>query len=277
MTVQVKYITLKDQSRDREIECKIYNGGNVPIVFSHGLGGSMESYKYLGEALAEAGFFVIFPNHNGIDAKLLKEKRPYQALMEATKIEENLRAPALDVRFVMDWLEEQENIDSTKIGIGGHSWGSFTTLQICGQRHTSTGDLLGTKDERVTAALAISPSAPKIDHDTAFAEVTAPILHITGTKDDSPVSMALPEDRQIPYKLMNKSDQYLIVFEGADHMVFAAQRRGNKFSDLDLEIMESTADASVAFFNKYLLEEDSPIDNDDFYANLAAQNSNERK
>lgn len=277
MAIETKYITLTDATRNREIECKIYSGGNVPIVFSHGLGGSMESYKYLGEALAEAGFYVVLPNHDGIDAKLLKEKRPYQALMEATKIEENFTNPAKDVSFVMDWLEAESDLDCSKIGIGGHSWGAFTTLQLCGQKHMSSGYELDTKDERVVAALAISPSAPKQRPEQAFTDIATPIMHITGTKDDSPVGLTNPEDRQIPFKLMNNSDQYLIVFEGADHMVFAAQRRGNKFSELDLQVMESTSAASVAFFKKYLLEEQSPIDNDEFYANLAAQNFNQRK
>jgi hypothetical protein len=67
------------------------------------------------------------------------------------------------------------------------------------------------------------------------------------------------------------------VFEGADHMVFAAQRRGNKFSELDLQVMESTVAASAEFFKKYLLGAKSAIDSDEFYANLAAQNLNQRK
>lgn len=277
MITEIKYITLTDTSREREIECKIYAGGTVPVVFSHGLGGSMESYKYLGEALAEAGFYAIFPNHDGIDAKLLKEKRPYQALMDATRVDANIINPAKDVSFVMDWLEEQGELNTSKIGIGGHSWGAFTTLQLCGQKHTSKGIELKTKDARVAAALAISPAAPSLNPEVAFAEITTPIMHITGTKDDSPVGLTTPEDRQIPYRLMNNSDQYLVVYEGADHMVFAAQRRGNKFSELDLQIMESTAALAAEFFKKYLLGAQSPIDTDEFYASLAAQNSNERK
>ncbi len=275
--VQVKYITLNDTAREREIPCKIYDGGTTPIVFSHGLAGSMESYKYLGEALAEAGYFVVFPNHEGIDAKLLKEKRPFQAVNEAAQDPANLMRPAEDVSFVIDWLEEQEGLDLSKIGIGGHSWGAFTTLQLCGQAHTSAGVALTTKDPRVAAALAISPAAPSLDPEKAFAPITAPIFHITGTKDDSPIGITTPEARQIPYKLMNNSDQYLLVYEGADHMVFAAQRRGNKFSELDLQILESTAACAVGFFNKYLRGVQSPIDTDEFYVSLAAQNSNERK
>lgn len=277
MTLEIKYITLTDPARNREIPCKIYAGGAVPIVFSHGLAGSMESYKYLGEAMAEAGFFAVFPNHEGIDAKLLKEKRPFQAVKDAAADPENLMRPAQDVSFVIDWLEQQDELDCSKIGIGGHSWGAFTTLQLSGQKHTSKGVALTTKDPRAKAAFAISPAAPSLNPEEAFSGINIPMFHTTGTKDDSPVGLTTPEDRQIPFKLINADGQYLIVYEGADHMVFAAQRRGNKFSELDYQIMESTAACAVGFFKKYLSGEESPIDNDEFYVKLPAQNSNQRK
>lgn len=277
-----KYITLTDEARNREIPCKVYVPefeATHPIIFSHGLGGSMESYKYLGEALAAAGFLVIHPNHDGIDAKLLKERRPFQAIKEAADDEINLMRPAEDVKFIMDWLAKQTEfeVDDSKIGVGGHSWGAFTTLQLVGQKHTSRNVPLTTKDERITAAIAISPAAPHHEPEAAFSDIKPPILHITGTKDDSPVGITTPEARQNPFKMMNKSDQYLVVFEDADHMVFAAQRRGNKFSELDLRIMDSTAKTSVEFFKKYLYEVKSAIDEDDFSDSLTAQNKFERK
>ena len=274
-----EYITLIDESRDnREVECKIYNGGETPIIFSHGLGGSKDGYEYLAQYWAENGFFVIHPNHVGTDSALLEMERPFKALKEAANDPQQLHDRPQDIIFVLNWLEEQDefDIDTSKIGLAGHSFGAFTTLATIGQAHSNKGELRY-KDERVTAAIAISPSAPRENQEAAFANIDIPIFHITGKKDDSPVGLTNPEDRKLPYKLMNNSDQYLTVFENADHMIFASQRRRNIFSDEDNNIMHSTKEIGLEFWKKYLSEGESAIDTDEFYANLPAQNLTERK
>lgn len=253
-----EYITINDESREREIPLKIYvpqSPNGAAIIFSHGLGGSMESYKYLGEAWADSGFLSIHPSHDGIDDKLLKLERPFKALKEATNIEDNIYNPPLDIKFVLDWLETQKEfeVDLEKIGIGGHSWGGFTTFTILGQKHSSKGHKLNFKDERIKAAISLSPQAPKLNPEEAFSAIDVPVLHITGKFDDSPVGLTTPEDRQLPFKYMNNSDQYLIVFDKADHMIFAAQRRKDNFTEDDLKIMDSTTKATSEFWKKYLV------------------------
>ena len=76
---------------------------------------------------------------------------------------------------------------------------------------------------------------------------------------------------------MNESDQYLVIFEHADHLIFAAQRRQNKFSADDVKVMELTAAVMLKFLKKYLLKSDSAIDSQEFSAKLSAHGIFEKK
>ena len=72
----------RDASRDRTIPVRIYypaqGSGPFPvIVFSHGLGGSRDGYRYLGERWASRGYVSVHLQHPGSDKELLKSATPY--------------------------------------------------------------------------------------------------------------------------------------------------------------------------------------------------------
>lgn len=273
--------TWLDKGRDREIPVKIYLPENKKpplLIFSHGIGGSSESYKYIGEFLARHGIASLHPTHVGIDAGLLDGERPFQALKEAANNNDFLTTLPEDIQFILDYIEFKEmDFDYNKIALAGHSFGSYVTMAIAGQSVSRDGTEIDFQDERVKCAIAISPLATRENPEEAYDLIEIPILHITGTKDDSPFGLLEPVERRIPYDNMNETDQYLVVFTDADHMVFAAQRRQNKFSEHDVKVMELTCAVMLEFLNKYLLKAKSSLDSPEFHAKLADHGIFEKK
>jgi len=266
--------TLFDKARNREIPLKIYHPKIEQVgtvIFSHGLGGSCESYKYYGEYLAAHGYKSIHPTHAGIDAELLKEKRPFQALKAASEQHNNQIDPALDVKFVMDELGLENII------MAGHSFGSYTTLLLAGQDVSKKGYGIDLSDKRLSQAIVMSPHAVLQNPEKAYDEIKIPILHITGKFDDSPFGFFEPIQRRIPFDNISCGNQYLVIFNDADHMVFAAQRRGNKFSAKDITVMKLTCSASLEFLKKYAQKADSALDSPEFAATITPHAIFERK
>jgi predicted dienelactone hydrolase len=274
MTIHAEYKSFFDDYRSREIPVKIY----LPkaeqlgvVIFSHGLGGSCDSYKYFGEFMAAHGFMCIHPTHIGIDASLLKEKRAFQVLKDAADVKENQVNPALDIKFLLTAMGLQTAC------VAGHSFGSYSTLLLAGQDVSKKGYEVEFKDERIACAIAMSPHAA-LDHvDRAYDAITMPILHVTGKFDNSPFGFFEPIQRRIPYDHISCGNQYLITFDWADHMVFAAQRKGNKFSARDINVMKQTCAVSLEFVKKYLAKVISGLDTPEFAANMNTHAIFERK
>ncbi|HEY3569071.1 MAG TPA: hypothetical protein VGP73_14140 [Thermoanaerobaculia bacterium] len=220
-----------DAARSRQVPVKIYapatGQGPFPvIVFSHGLGGSREGYEYLGRHWASWGYVSVHVDHLGSDTAALKKGgRLLKNLREAAGDPRNAVARPLDVRFVLDRLEKlnqggsplSHRLDLTRIGMAGHSFGSWTTMAVAGQGGTFA-------EPRVKAAIAMSTPAPRQkDYDRVYRDVHIPILHMTGTEDDSPIGETRAAERRIPYDHIQGADQYLVTFQGGDHMVFSGR------------------------------------------------------
>ncbi len=250
-----------DAARNRPVPVKIYapatGDGPFPvIIFSHGLGGSREGYEYLGRHWASWGYVAVHVEHLGSDTAVLKKGgRLLKNLREAADDPRNAQARPADVRFVLDRLEKlnqgglpllSHRLDLTRIGMAGHSFGAWTTMAIAGQ-----GGIYA--DPRVKAAIAMSTPAPfRKEYDRVFRNVHIPILHMTGTLDDSPVGDTKAADRRIPYNHIQGVDQYLVTFQGGDHMIFSGRRilEGDRAKDplFHSLILQGT----TAFWDAYL-------------------------
>lgn len=271
---QVEAIKLewKDAKRDRAVPVKIYlpkSGGPAPVVlFSHGLGGTRDTYEYLGSHWASHGYASVHIQHLGSDESVWRGKPPGQVMAELKKAvadPRNALNRPLDVRFVLDELtrlnrEESPlkgRLDLARAGIAGHSFGAFTTMAAAGQVFSgAAGRSISQSEPRLKAAIPISPNAPrpreKADLEKAFGSITIPTLHLTGTKDDSPVDPTTkPADRRIPFDYAVKSERYLVIFDGADHMVFGTKPR----SKADEKIQEWVRMGTTAFWDAYLKED----------------------
>lgn len=266
--VQVLYQDWQDQSRKRLVPVKIYfpeNKGPCPVtVFSHGLGGTRETYEYLGRHWASHGYISVHVQHQGSDDEVWKDsKQPMQDLRAAVMDPRNSVNRPADVSFALDQLLKMnqesgpwsQRIDAEKIGVAGHSFGAYTALAIVGQVYFGPLNREITfTDPRFKAAIVISPpvGGAKSDPNRAYGQVRVPTLLLTGTKDTSPIDPKTSAvDRRLPYDHINGPDKYLLILTDADHMVFAGQRLHKNVST-DPRHQDLVRMVTIAFWEAYL-------------------------
>jgi predicted dienelactone hydrolase len=263
-----------DAARNREVPVKIYypaeGAGPFPvIVFSHGLGGTREGYEYLGRHWASCGYVSVHLQHKGSDDKVWKGKlRPMEAMRESLKDLSNSANRPRDVSFAIDQLDKldrekpplKDKLDMNRLGMAGHSYGAWTTLAIAGEVVVPAGAKeTRFADPRFKAAIAMSAPAPglkkKEQLDRAFSGVKIPVLHMTGTLDDSPLGETAAAERRIPFDHITGADQYLITFEGGDHMIFSGRglKPGNYKKDPLFQ--KYILIAGTAFWDAYLKDD----------------------
>lgn len=233
-----------DSARNnREVPFKIYypighDKGALPVViWSHGLGGSRDGAAFLGRYIASHGYVVVNIQHHGTDTSLWEglPGHPWDNIRKAEITEEITLDRYRDVPFVLDqlvlWKEQNPDIgqfmDFTKIGMSGHSFGAITTQAMAGQKLGTGADMFSMMEERFKAAIAYSPSVTynkdEDPHDV-YGAISMPVLYMTGTQDDSPISGKDYLYRKPVFDYAGGPDQYWLVLEDADHMVFAGSR-----------------------------------------------------
>lgn len=270
--VEIIYGEWRDAARDRTVPYKLYLPATrtpAPVViFSHGLGGSREAASYLLEFLAANGFAAVSIQHPGTDESLLRGRAGGEALRPMERLRQGIGDPAAaaarfgDVRFVIEQLEAENRsgrhagrFDLSRIGMSGHSYGALTTLVALGQR-VPTAPVGAFQDARIDAAIVYSPNAPRNqDAAEALAGVRTPILHFTGTEDRTPFDLELSwEGRTIPFRTITGADQYLVVFDGGDHMIFSGrvQSRG-EMTPAQRAQTEAIQRETLTFWRAYLL------------------------
>ncbi len=237
------------------------------VIMSHGLGGSRQGLQYIGEYFAAHGYVAIHLQHVGSDQSVFATTRPADrlaTLTAAANAQQFIRRIG-DVRFALDQISTINQdatsalhglLDVDRIAIAGHSFGAVTAEAMC-------GELLGPKntnvyDPRIKAGIIYSPSAPKTaDPRKAFSKIAVPMFHWTGTRDDSPIARdTKAKDRRIPFDNINTTDQYLVILEGGDHMIFngrvgrmvAPNPKDDAWKDLITR-------GSVAFLDAYLKDD----------------------
>jgi len=203
--------------------------GKVPVIlFSHGLGGSLDAGTLWAQAWAADGNAVIHLQHAGSDSGILRGGGLRSAMSA-----EQLVARAEDVHFVLDELAKRPRegacdlarLDLAHIGMSGHSFGAQTTLAVARGPGPAGGLQLG--DARIRAAIAFSPQPSLVQGDAAaFGGITMPFFSITGTRDALPwLNRVTPQDRERPFRAMAPGGKYLLVLDGANHMMFGGQDR----------------------------------------------------
>jgi len=265
-SVETLKIEWRDAKRERDIPVKIYFPRNATspcpvIIFSHGLGGSRDGYEYLGRHWASHGYVSVHVQHHGSDDAVWRGKgRPMQSMKEAALDPTTAVNRPLDVSAAINELKALNakepllgNLDLDRIGVAGHSFGAWTALTIAGQG-------MGQKsraDERVKAAIAMSAPVPRRDQGRSYAHITIPVLHMTGTADNSPIGETAAADRRIPFDSISNAPEYLVTFEGGDHMVFSGPTTRKRSTAQDIAAYESIKGATTAFWNAYLKNDHS--------------------
>ena len=274
--VKASYYQWFDSSRGRQIPVKAYIPRNADkpcpvIMFSHGLGGSMESCGYLGEYWAVNGYISIHIQHQGSDDSVWRGKlRPLNELRSSYEVNWTGRSRVMDIQFVLDQLDTLSKrdagnkdaitdlVDMNRIGVAGYDLGAYASMIMAGQLAPEKNPIIS--DPRIKAIVAMSPpvqpiSAPMKE---VYSKIEVPCFFITGTADDGIVGSTRAVQRRIPFDAITCNDQYLVTFDGTDHMVYAGHLFSNVGRD-DAPVQRIIARLSTNFLNAYVKEDPNAV------------------
>lgn len=258
---------------DREIPYKIYHPVDhglekMPvIIWSHGFGGNRDGASFISRFLAAQGYTIIHITHRGTDSSLWEgqDAHPWDVLRKATISRQTTLDRMYDVPFVLDqltdWVRDNPDVgqymDMNHIGMSGHSFGAMTTQVMAGMKFPDiNGDLTLMRDKRLSCGILYSPvpiahitDAPPED---VYNTIDIPLLHMTGTDDQSPLESFGYEHRLIIREHANHAEQYLQVLDDGDHMVYNGTR-GKLANNPKREEHEALIlDGAYAFWEAYL-------------------------
>jgi predicted dienelactone hydrolase len=247
-SAKISYQQWTDAKRSRTLPVKIYLPSSAVearapypvVIFSHGLGGSVEAAPYLAEAWTKAGYFCLFVQHPGSDSEvwkpaLMQGKNAMIGRLKGAANGENLIERVGDIKFVIDELtrrnqsegELKGQLDLSKIAMTGHSLGAGTTLALAGQSYgQGYGNNSSAADPRIKAAIYLCPpvNVSRIVPGKTYAQIKIPGLLLTGTEDVSAIHETRAEDRRLPFDGISAPHQYLVNFKGANHATFGGSR-----------------------------------------------------
>jgi predicted dienelactone hydrolase len=228
---------------------------DVPLIlFSHGFGGCAQQSRTLTQALADAGYAVLAPNHKdkgckryttGMAAglwKMMTGRGPDKSFGDdaawsaSTEVSRRDDIEAL-LYFALNHAPYKNAIDASRIGLMGHSLGGYTVLGLA-------GGWPQWRDTRFKAVLALAPfSTPFVDKGT-LGKITIPVMYMGGTKD-----------RLIEPALVSKSfamtgaPKYLVMLNGAGHFAF---------TELSRTYQATIVAYAIGFFDKSLRARPAP-------------------
>ncbi len=217
------------------------------VIISHGLGNDRTTYAYLAKHLASHGFVVAVPEHPGSSAEQLQALVSGQA-NEVIAAQEFIDRP-LDVSAIINDLERQiqtnstlnEQVDLSRIGVIGQSFGGYTALALAGaeisqptlelecanlddsfnlslllqcQANQLSATEISLHDPRIDAAIAINPASSAIFGVDGFRNIDIPLMVISGSADT--VTPALIEQIR-PFTWLDSSSRYLLMIRQATH------------------------------------------------------------
>jgi predicted dienelactone hydrolase len=271
---EVSDIALHDAKRGKDLRVRIFYpvaAGKYPvIVFSHGAGGSQSCCESLTRHWATYGYVTLQPTHD--DSIALRRSGGDESLRFSQAVRDALKNPALwqsrpqDISFVLDSLPElqkrvvglSDKMNSHRIGVAGHSMGSYTAEAVGGARVDLPGRP-GTNftDPRANAVLCLSPQGPGQFGLTthSFDNMTLPFMGITGSLDNlGPAANATWH--KTPFDRSPAGDKYEVFIEGANHMSFITDETFSASrSSRAAAILGYTNSASLAFWDSYLKED----------------------
>ena len=284
----IEEMLLHDSKRNKDLPVRIdfpKSKGTFPvIVFSHGAGASGSSYVPLTRFWATHGYVVIQPTH--ADSISLRREQGENArmidILEGSALNDPAawEARARDISFILDSFAEIERrapelkgkMDTKRIGIGGHSYGAYTSQLIAGATINTHGakPAQSFRDERPRAIMLLSPQGRNAQGltDTSWQQMTRPMISMTGTLDKG-LSGQPFEWRLDPFKFSPAGDKYQVLMTGANHLSFTgrlaeghpaigllARRNAGLNGGADQKaIFDYIKMASLAFWDSYLKDE----------------------
>ncbi len=223
----------RDQSRLRDIPWRLrLPEGDRPValvVFSHGLGGSLDGGTEWARAWAEAGIATLHLQHPGSDRAIWRGGLP---AVKAAASAEQLIERGHDVQFAVEQVlklqKERQGpwarVRPDALGMSGHSFGAQTTLATAGRDF----QVRSAPDLTVSAFKAFAAFSPSAGYfPGSIKSITRPMLCLTGSLDGNPLGQERDgRYRRAVYDALPAGAKAQLWLDGADHMSFGGGERG---------------------------------------------------
>lgn len=222
-------LKLAAKHRDDDLPIRVTypkSTGSFPvIVFSHGAFGSKDAYDPIVQHWASHGYVVVQGTH-GDSLSLVSAKKKLQVITSgnpfaAMQVEKYWRSRGQDANLILNSLSKLDSLHAplrgklnlNKIAMGGHSYGSHTTQLIGGL--DLGADL---KNKQVRALLLLSPPGPAANSTAAnYQNIAAPLMTITGSKDETALRNQGYEDRLKTHEKIPSKQKFLLFMKDAQH------------------------------------------------------------
>lgn len=126
---------VEDGARGRVFPVAVWSPGTAVherrplVVFSHSSGGTRHSSSFLCQHLASHGYAVAALDHSEVVAPELTRRDGETPAARASRVQAIIASRVPDIRLLLDhMLAGRYDIDASRIGIVGHSFGGWTAL-----------------------------------------------------------------------------------------------------------------------------------------------------
>jgi predicted dienelactone hydrolase len=190
--------------------------GRYPlVVYSHHSGGNRRSATFLCTHLSSHGYVVAAVDHSETFAPELSRKDGETAEQRTARAEAMVASRVPDVRFLIDHLlsgawESEAGIDSSQIGLVGHSFGGWTVLAV------------PEVDPRVRAVVALAPGG----NSNPRPGILRATLTFDWGRDVRTLYLVADRDTPLPlngmYELFDRTraTKQMVILRRADHLHF---------------------------------------------------------
>lgn len=253
--------------------------GRLPvIVWSHGMYGTRSSYKPLIDVLAGNGYAVIQPSHGDSLERMTPEQRRALLAHPNTGATQSWDERPGEVSLCIDSLSKIEGkipalrgrLDSSRVGVGGHSFGAWTTQALAGMELSAGARKVSFLEPRAKAFVVLSGTGPGgVVSAAGLKAMHGPMLMITGTNDTARTGDT-GDWRKKAFELAEPGDKYLVWIEGASHnfggitgertaAVRQFLKRAGSSADVNAKHTSLVVSAVASFFDAYVRREPKAV------------------
>jgi len=213
-------------------------GASCPplALVSPGAGGSEKGLAYIGDALSERGWRVIVMGHqeSGMEALRSDMRRAgfHRGLQDLVADPNAYRGRFMDIDAALKWSEQRCHAPFK--ALIGHSMGARTVMLEAGAQNSLGVHVKNLFDAYVAMS---EPDADGVFPSGAARNITAPMLMLTGTRDET-IDHQGYQVRAKSFDELASKCAWLGVVDGATHMNFAG---GGFAKETETDVLALTA------------------------------------